>query len=256
MMKIVLLLALFFFLSIAMIAAQDETCDETTGECHLNQSPQQSPTEVKVAKGSNEQGAPPTAKLGQCEDRYPLCPEYQSLGECEKNPGWMIINCPQSCASCHLLDPKVRCDRNFLNISSETIYAKGEMQQMFANLETEFSSRYHIRYLSYDPYVISFDNFVTDEEITAILNSVEDNWERSTDTGSENEFGETGRIISQSRTSANAWCREACANNELVQNVVRKIEEVTKIPSGHYESMQILRYEVGQFYRTHHDMGP
>lgn len=33
----------------------------------------------------------------------------------------------------------------------------------------------------------------------------------------------------------------------------RRYKQVTGIPSNNYESFQILQYEEGQFYRTHHD---
>lgn len=85
---------------------------------------------------------------------------------------------------------------------------------------------------------------------------MQDNWERSTDSGSENEFGEAGRVLSKGRTSSNAWCRQNCLDDPHVQNVMAKMEEVTFIPWDHYESLQILQYEPGQFYNTHNDMGP
>jgi hypothetical protein len=214
-------------------------------------------TNVKIAKGSNEGGKPPEAKLGNCKDRYPKeCNLYAKEGECEKNPGWMIVNCPASCRSCHLLDPKKRCDRNFLNISSDPIYERGDMDRMFRSIPKAFGHLYDIEVVSQSPHIVVFHNFLADEEIDAILETVSDNWERSTDTGATNEFGETGRILSKSRTSSNAWCRSRCENDPMVQRVLRKIEAVTRVPSTHYESFQILRYEVGQYYRTHHDMGP
>ena len=37
--------------------------------------------------------------------------------------------------------------------------------------------------------------------------------------------------------------------------MLRKIEEVTRVPSGHYESFQVLKYGIGQRYTTHHDYG-
>ena len=30
-------------------------------------------------------------------------------GEGDRNPGWMIVNCPRSCDQCEMLDPKKRC---------------------------------------------------------------------------------------------------------------------------------------------------
>ena len=68
-------------------------------------------------------------------------------------------------------------------------------------------------------------------------------------------FGETGRKLSAGRTSSNAWCRQPCLDNPHVQSVMRKIEEVTRVPSENYENFQVLRYEQGQRYNVHHDMG-
>jgi prolyl 4-hydroxylase len=38
--------------------------------------------------------------------------------------------------------------------------------------------------------------------------------------------------------------------------VLAKIENVTRIARENYESFQILQYDVGQSYNTHHDMSP
>eukprot|EP01039_Chlorochromonas_danica_P008831 gene8831-9737_t len=211
---------------------------------------------AKIAKGSNERGEPPKASFTSCQDRYPQCNDYASWGECTKNPGWMIVNCPFSCKSCHLRDPKIRCDRSFLNISSQPIFEPGDMDRMFSTLIDRVGHKYPITMHSSSPWVFTFENFTTEDEGIAILNSVQDHWERSTDSGSENEFGEAGRILSSGRTSSNAWCRQNCMDDPHVQNVMKKIEEVTLVPTGHSESLQILRYEKGQFYNTHNDMGP
>jgi prolyl 4-hydroxylase len=42
--------------------------------------------------------------------------------------------------------------------------------------------------------------------------------------------------------------------NWKVMRLTQRIENVTAIPQGNYENFQVLRYNVGQFYRTHHDM--
>ena len=269
MKSLVYYLLLVFYTCTVLANADEQQCDgDSQGNCVIPSSDDQiedkfSPpttkiqSDVKIAKGSNEGGKPPEAQLGNCKDRYPKeCNLYAKEGECDKNPGWMIVNCPASCRSCHLLDPKKRCDRRFLNISSDPIYDVGDMDRMFLSIPKVFGHLYDIEVVSNSPHIVVFHNFVSDEEIEAILESVSDNWERSTDTGATNEFGETGRILSQSRTSSNAWCRSRCENDPTVQRVLRKIEAVTRVPSTHYESFQILRYEVGQYYRTHHDMGP
>jgi prolyl 4-hydroxylase len=220
-----------------------EECDAESGVCQA------------IPKGANERGEPMQVKKGQCFDRHTVCKQYASGGECEKNPGWMIINCPVSCNACELLDPAVRCDRKRLNMSDTPIYAPGDISYMFKTLNDRFGDSYNITIHSQDPWVATIDNFVTDDEVDALIETVEGTWERSTDTGTANEFGEVGRVLSTGRTSSNAWCRDRCQTHPDVQFLMKRISEFTFIPPENSESFQILRYDVGQFYRAHHDYG-
>jgi hypothetical protein len=43
---------------------------------------------------------------------------------------------------------------------------------------------------------------------------------RSTDTGAYDKFGVAQRVVSQGRTSENAWCRENCDSNPKVENFI------------------------------------
>ena len=83
------------------------------------------------------------------------------------------------------------------------------MDKMFSSLQERFGDKYKIEVLSTSPWVVTFENFVSDKEAKALISTVA-RWERSTDTGSMNELGETGRILSQGRTSSNAWCNDEC----------------------------------------------
>lgn len=107
--------------------------------------------------------------------------------------------------------------------------------------------------LSKDPWVVTFDNFVQDSEIQAIFNTSEGKYDISTDTGARDASGETGKIKSSGRTSTNAWCIGACNDHPEVQKLTKRIEEVTDMDEGQFENIQVLRYEPGQYYRTHHD---
>lgn len=235
--------------------AEEGVCENTDGkQCANNPTPNPVPA-VKIAKGANEQGRPPDVSFSQCIDRNDACVGYAQSGECTKNPGWMIVNCPHSCNACHLRDYKARCDRGFLNISTDPIYRPGDMNNMFSSIQERYGNRYEVNILSTSPWVVTLDNFLTEAESEALISTVEGTWERSTDTGSANAFGETGRTLSKGRTSSNAWCRANCMSNPHVQTAIAKIEEVTYIPSSHYESFQILQYHEGQFYNNHHDMG-
>ena len=252
-------------------------CDAETGVCTAE-------ADAKIIpKGANERGEPIKVKAGECFDRHEVCSKYHSQGECEANPGWMTVNCPVSCNACHLLDPKVRCNRARLNMSDVPIYSPGDLNRMFSGIKGKFDERYGVTVLSEKPWVVTFDNFLTDAEVNALIDTVEGSWERSTDTGSANEFGEVGRVLSSGRTSSNAWCRHRCESHPDVQRVQQKIAEVTGIPTGHSESFQgklsdlshtlfphpncshptfspllpalflVLKYDLGQKYNAHMD---
>jgi hypothetical protein len=247
--------SLLWVATVIAVGAEEGVCVEGENGQQCS-SPNSTPSvAVKIAKGSNAEGRPPVASFSDCVDRADACPGYGRVGECDRNPGWMIVNCPHTCNRCHLREYQARCNRAFLNISTEPIYKPGDMDNMFSSIVERFGNRYEVNVVSTSPWVITLDNFLSEDESSALVSTVEGTWERSTDTGQANAFGETGRTISKGRTSSNAWCRSNCLENEHVQSAIAKIEEVTYIPSSHYESFQILQYEVGQFYNTHHDMG-
>lgn len=52
--------------------------------------------------------------------------------------------------------------------------------------------------------------------------------------------------VHSTRTSTNSWCLDKCMQDPVAQNVVKRIEHVTQIPQTNSESLQMLRYEVGQ----------
>ena len=210
-----------------------------------------------------------TASKTKCKDRYPVCKSEAARGECTNNPGWMIVNC---CASCeekegygHLIDSEVRCTRERLN-ATKAAFDVGSLNDLFTRWATKEE------FQQYDPHVISapgkihgaendgpwiltFDSFIDDYEIESLLKGAEyGGFERSTDQGKVvASSGEKEKVVSTHRTSSNAWCRPECERMPGVRSVSNRIEEVTGIPQGNYESFQILKYEVGEYYKRHHD---
>jgi hypothetical protein len=91
-----------------------------------------------IPKGANPDGRPREA-IRDCVDRHDQCVGFARQGECTKNPGWMIINCPKSCDAqnnaCVLRDPNLRCDRAALNMSTSPIYNPGTMNHMFSTIK-------------------------------------------------------------------------------------------------------------------------
>eukprot|EP01039_Chlorochromonas_danica_P003272 gene3272-3586_t len=231
----------------------------------------QSSVNVIIPKNANIEGKPREAPR-DCLDRHIECQQFYKQGECLKNPGWMIVNCPKSCNNqinaCLLRDPKIRCTRQNLNMSTSPIYANGyydnddvnnqqryingDLNNMFESIIERFQDIYQVEVLSRSPWVVTFENFTTSEEGEALVGAIE-RWERSTDTGSMNEYGESGRVLSSGRTSSNGWCNHGCEEHPLVKQIFERIEDVTHIPRSHYESFQVLRYGLNQYYNVHHD---
>jgi hypothetical protein len=169
----------------------------------------------------------------------------------------MIMNCPNACKMCEFKkNPKLRCDRKRMGMSPDPAYQPGEMNAMFENISThEYFKQFSPEVLSTEPYVVRFNNFVSDEEIEALRATTKDHFERSTDQGGFDEFGKQEKVVSQGRTSNNAWCNWQCERDKTVQQLYRKIEGAVGIPYGHFEAFQVLDYGVGQHYNRHHDQG-
>jgi prolyl 4-hydroxylase len=107
------------------------------------------------------------------------------------------------------------------------------------------------------PWVIKFENFLTDDECDTMIQLGHYNeFKRSKGMGPDAtmEVSYDG-IESDSRTSYNTWCGHynGCRGSALPSRIHDRIERVLNIPSNNSEDFQILRYDVGQFYSTHHD---
>jgi prolyl 4-hydroxylase len=142
----------------------------------------------------------------------------------------------------------------FLNVTSNPDYAKYEPQILsrpsYVNGDTEETATYAI-----GPWVLTFDNFISDEEADRLIElGAKEGYARSSDVGKRNFDGTFEGKVSNSRTSTNAWCQNGCYNDTLAQQVIQRIAEVTNTPEENSEYLQLLKYQEGQYYRTHHDL--
>jgi prolyl 4-hydroxylase len=106
------------------------------------------------------------------------------------------------------------------------------------------------------PWVITFDNFLTDEECDHLIQlGYKEGYQRSKDVGKKLADGSFDAVESQKRTSENAWCsgKNGCREDPIAKRVMDRIGNVVQVPTQNFEDFQMLRYEVGQFYGTHHD---
>jgi prolyl 4-hydroxylase len=150
-----------------------------------------------------------------------------------------------------------------------------ERKQLAADETTEYSVVVHSRptdglslvkdmiSLSKDkglpPWVITFDNFIAPEECEAMIQlGYKYEYKRSADVGAQNFDGSHEAKESTGRTSENAWCseRQGCRNETIPTRIHNRMSKVLGIPAENSEDLQILKYEVGQYYNTHHDYIP
>ncbi|KAL7524490.1 hypothetical protein ACHAXR_000596, partial [Thalassiosira sp. AJA248-18] len=179
-----------------------------------------------------------------CQDRFSICKSQAKTGGCERSPGWMIVHCCESCDpylnASELIDPKKRCSKEHLK-TPEPAWKAGDLNKLFASWATneELKQKFGLEVISSPepekygatwekasdgaPWVVVFDNFLNDQEIADLIRGGElEGYERSTDQGASNEIGEMEKVVSKTRTSANAWCMHKCGRLPGVKSATKK----------------------------------
>ena len=161
-------------------------------------------------------------------------------GECEKNEKYMLDNCRPSCMECHMLHIDNRC---VVDPNAKPAWEPDGLNAMFEHLISEpIASKYPVTILSRDPWVITLDDVVSEEEAEKLvqLGGVK-GYQRSQDVGKRNADGTYGSIVSTGRTSSNAWCTDECYNDPVLTQVANRLSELTMIDEKNSEFLQLLR---------------
>jgi prolyl 4-hydroxylase len=133
---------------------------------------------------------------------------------------------------------------------------------MFERLTAEpYLSKYSVEILSSpetgDPWVITMENVVSEVEAARLIElGGAEGYERSSDVGAMRPDGTFEHSFNDGRTSTNAWCTDDCWEDPVGQAVAKRLSNLTDIPDDHSENLQLLKYEVDQFYQVHHDYIP
>ena len=155
-----------------------------------------------------------------CKNRQEHCIFWATLGECEKNPSYMKMQCAAACLTCDQLLFEKRCP---FDKDAPTIWSKpGDLNSMFTRIVTEPEfQQYNVTVLSQPeppaaedgeestiqkgPWVVVLDDFLTAEEADTLRDlGAERGYERSQDVGEANFDGSYGSLQSEGRTSTNA----------------------------------------------------
>lgn len=170
------------------------------------------------------------------------CDSWAQSGECDKNKAFMRRHCARSCDSCGWEDTYCvdKLEDEPALSGAGAITATFERAATFHELGPTIRSSPRTG----GPWVMTFENFISTEEVDAFIHSTDHQFQRSL----------AGDVVSPVRTSQQAWCQvEPCVNHPLVNRVHERVVNVTGIPKPNAEFFQVLRYEPGQFYRVHHD---
>jgi prolyl 4-hydroxylase len=105
------------------------------------------------------------------------------------------------------------------------------------------------------PWVLQIEDFLTSEECDTLIElGSQRGYQRSTGLNmTKNLDGTYSNIVEDVRTSSNAWCLEECYDHTTTQTILQRIEHITNISDYNSEHLQLLHYDVGQFYQIHHD---
>jgi prolyl 4-hydroxylase len=96
------------------------------------------------------------------------------------------------------------------------------------------------------PDMTLFSNFLTSSECDELIKQAHERLSRS------KTFGKDGAPVDNPiRTSYGMFFKRG--ETPLVDYIERKISAITGVPVDHGEGLQVLRYEVGQEYKPHHD---
>ena len=206
--------------------------------------------------------------LDNCKNKEENCALWKVLGECEANPAYMKLSCAPLCQTCELLDIEVRCP---LDPNAPNAWGPGDLNKFLVNITTlPEMQKYEPSVISrpafvdgddeekadykIGPWVVTLDRFVTDEEADRLIElGADQGYKRSSDVGELNFDGSFEDDVNDDRTSNNAWCQDECYIDPVSQQVIARIEEITNIGRNNSEDLQLLKYEVGEYYRTHHD---
>eukprot|EP00494_Astrolonche_serrata_P028219 UN28484 len=107
-----------------------------------------------------------------CVDKHDACANFKSTGNCDSNPGWMIVFCPLTCKACELLDVKRRCGRY---PEQSPVLQANSIAETFLRLETKFSHLEPDLKLRGENglYFAVFKNFLSNHEADTLVNWLE-----------------------------------------------------------------------------------
>lgn len=155
-----------------------------------------------------------------------------------------------------------------MDVNAPHAWRPGDLNEFFENATklTQYEPKVHSRpsLLPGDtresadykvgPWVLTLENVINKEEANAIIEWGNwHGWFKSMVSGDAREDGTSEAVLSEERTSRQAWCHEECMEDPIIERVLERLSNITNLHSNHSDYLQLLRYEEGAFYKPHHD---
>lgn len=188
-----------------------------------------------------------------CTNQNDMCTHWAMEGKCNELD--IMLSCGPACKSCEVLDENVRCGGTIDELPNAA--SAGSINSMFKRIVSDFDGIVHSQPTpeADEPWIVTIDNFITDEEIDRILQYGTSNGYQQSLEIFHGNHGDSKKT--QARTSANSWCGyqfgDTCFDDLIVKGLLDRVSNVTTVPVPNFNEMQILRYHPGQYYRTHGD---
>mmetsp|Transcript_28072 Transcript_28072/g.31063 ORF Transcript_28072/g.31063 Transcript_28072/m.31063 type:complete len:255 (+) Transcript_28072:462-1226(+) len=148
------------------------------------------------------------------------------------------------------------------NAERHSVWEPGSLNELFLNLTTLRENK------KYKPHILSspidsgdkdsscnlgswtmyFDNFLSHREADKLISI-------GSELGFEPNFdGMRIEEYSMRREPfASTWLNEAAAQDSTVKKIMSRLEQITNIPTGNVENIQVVKYDQGQVHNLHHD---
>lgn len=126
------------------------------------------------------------------------------------------------------------------------LYMTGTLQYVFEPFETSNINTGRGFAEMDDDYILPkvYENFITEKECDYILNKASPIFVQS------EVAGIVSIVDTETRKSETAWIDR---NDPIAKNVIDRVCKIVNLPFENAESLQVVKYKPGGFYKAHHD---
>jgi len=210
-----------------------------------------------------------------CRNEHEKCQEWSNIGECAANPNYMLTHCGGSCGTCNLthkepiwrgqpfqiFDTEMSSNQPILINSKnmETMFNKGGMFVLFEGGQFIWPGirlgyrRYlpdlgvTLTTLALQPLVVAVEDFLTKNECQHVIDEATPLMAKSKVAFMDRDIGKADEEF---RTSSTYFLP---SQTEKLKEIDDRVAALTRVPRQHQEYVQVLRYENGEYYGSHHD---